>query len=77
MQLEIITPDQDLFSGEATSVVVPAVDGYLGIMNNHAPLISTLKAGDVVIKTNGAEQTVAIKGGVVEVLQNKIVVLAD
>ena len=78
MHLEIITPDNNLFQGEVSSVIVPAVDGYLGILNNHAPLISTLKDGDVTITTDkNQQQNIAIKGGVVEVLNDKVIVLAD
>lgn len=78
MQLDIITPDTNLYSGEVTSVVLPGVDGELGILNNHAPLITTLKKGIVKIKTNsGSEENFETNGGVVEVLNNKIIVLAE
>ena len=78
MQVEIISPDKNIFSGNSDSVVVPAVDGLLGILENHAPLISTLTAGNVEVKDEkGATQAFSIKGGVVEVLSNKVVILAD
>jgi len=77
MFLEIISPDKKLFEGEIKSVSLPGSDGSLGILNNHAPMISALKAGKVKITDNTGTQTFTIKGGVVEVLKNKVIVLAE
>lgn len=77
MFLEIITPDKKVFSGEVTSVQVPGTGGQFQILNNHAPIISTLANGKVKIKTASGTQSFDVKGGVVEVLKNKIVVLAE
>jgi F-type H+-transporting ATPase subunit epsilon len=77
MRVEIITPDKALFKGEATSVVVPGVDGSMGFLNNHAPLITVLKAGDVKVKTSSGEESFTVKGGVVEVMNNVVLVLAE
>jgi F-type H+-transporting ATPase subunit epsilon len=77
MRVEIITPDKALFKGEATSVVVPGVDGSMGFLNNHAPLITVLKAGDVKVKTSSGEESFTVKGGVVEVMNNMVLVLAE
>ncbi|HMT29890.1 MAG TPA: ATP synthase F1 subunit epsilon [Bacteroidia bacterium] len=77
MYLEIITPDKKIFSGEVTSVHVPGTAGQFQILNNHAPIISTLANGKVKIKTAAGTQSFDVKGGVVEVLKNKIVVLAE
>jgi F-type H+-transporting ATPase subunit epsilon len=78
MQLEIIKPDSNIFKGEATSVVLPGLDGSLGILNNHAPLITTLKAGSIKVKTTeGKELTFEVKGGTVEMLNNVLTVLAE
>jgi F-type H+-transporting ATPase subunit epsilon len=77
MHLEVITPDAKLFEGEVSSVIAPAVDGYLGILNDHAPMISTLKKGEMTIVSNGKEQSIQINGGVLEVSNNVISVLAD
>jgi F-type H+-transporting ATPase subunit epsilon len=79
MRVEIITPDKELFKGEATSVTVPGVDGSLGFLNNHAPLITVLKAGDVKVKTGSGSgtETFPVKGGVVEVSNNTVIVLAE
>ncbi|MBS1582658.1 MAG: ATP synthase F1 subunit epsilon [Bacteroidetes bacterium] len=78
MQLEIITPDKELFKGEAKSVTVPGVDGSLGFLDHHAPLITVLKAGEVQVKLpGGKEERFPVKGGVVEVSDNKVIVLAE
>lgn len=77
MRVEIITPDKELFKGEATSVTVPGVDGSMGFLNDHAPLITVLKAGDVKVKTAAGTESFAVKGGVVEVSNNTVIVLAE
>jgi F-type H+-transporting ATPase subunit epsilon len=78
MHIEIITPDSTLFQGEATYVFLPGSDGSLGIMKNHAPLISSLKKGTLRIKDQaGKEMKFEVKGGTVEVMKNKVVVLAE
>jgi F-type H+-transporting ATPase subunit epsilon len=53
------------------------VDGSMGFLNNHAPLITVLKAGDVRVKTSSGEESFTVKGGVVEVLNNVVLVLAE
>jgi F-type H+-transporting ATPase subunit epsilon len=77
MRVEIITPDKSLFKGEAKSVTVPGVDGSLGFLENHAPLITVLKAGEVTVRTGSGKETFAVKGGVVEVNDNTVIVLAE
>ncbi len=78
MQLEIITPDKRVFEGEVSVVTFPGSDGSFQILNNHAPLVSLLKDGIVEYRTGDKETAkVAITGGVVEVLKNKVIVLAD
>ncbi|WP_017259613.1 ATP synthase F1 subunit epsilon [Pedobacter arcticus] len=77
MKLEILTPDKKIFEGEVTSVTVPGAQGSFEILNNHAPIISTLDDGKVVIRGNGSEQHFYTKGGVVEVIDNKVIVLAE
>lgn len=78
MLLEIITPEKKIYSGEVKSVQLPGSAGSFGVLKNHAPLISSLKKGNVKV-IDGQKQThfFPIKGGVVEVLKNKIVVLAE
>jgi F-type H+-transporting ATPase subunit epsilon len=53
MHLEIITPDRKVYEGEATSVRFPGTDGLFEVLNNHAPLIAALKAGDVTVTGAG------------------------
>lgn len=78
MTVEIITPETTLFEGEASFVYLPGSDGGLGILNNHAPLISSLKKGTVRVKDNsGKEVKFDVKGGTVEVFNNKVIVLAE
>jgi F-type H+-transporting ATPase subunit epsilon len=78
MHLDIITPDQKVFGGEATSVTFPGLDGSFEVLNNHAPLIGVLQAGPIVVRTlAGAPTTFRVDGGVVEVLNNNVVVLAE
>lgn len=77
MFLEIVTPMRRVFEGEVNIVTFPGVDGSFQVMNDHAPLVSTLKNGKVVYKDKQGSHTVAITGGVVEVLNNKVVLLAD
>ena len=78
MNIDIITPDQTALSGEITSVKLPGSDGSFQVLNNHANLIASLGDGQVTVLTaNGETKTVQISGGVVEVLENKITVLAE
>ncbi|RZL15532.1 MAG: ATP synthase F1 subunit epsilon [Pedobacter sp.] len=77
MNLEILTPDKKVFEGEVTSVTVPGTMGSFQILRDHAPIISTLEDGPVIVKGAGAENVFNIRGGVVEVLNNKIIVLAE
>ncbi len=77
MTLEILTPDKKVFEGDVTSVTVPGTLGSFQILRGHAPIISTLEDGPVIIKNAAGEEIFTIKGGVVEVLNNKIIVLAE
>lgn len=77
MFLEIITPDKTVYSGEITAVQFPGSEGSFGILKNHSPLISTLKKGKIKVTTGGSDREFDVKGGVVEVLNNKITVLAE
>ena len=77
MTLEILTPDKKVFDGEVSAVTVPGTSGSFQILRDHAPIISTLEDGPVIVKTTAGEDTFIIKGGVVEVIKNKIIVLAE
>ncbi|TWR29283.1 ATP synthase F1 subunit epsilon [Mucilaginibacter pallidiroseus] len=77
MTLEILTPDKQIFEGTATSVSLPGALGSFEILDNHAPIISTLNDGKLTIRSKGSEDVFFIKGGVVEALDNKVTVLAE
>ncbi|MCA1742111.1 MAG: ATP synthase F1 subunit epsilon [Bacteroidales bacterium] len=78
MKIEIITPDKKIYSGEVRSVRVPGRKGSFQVLKDHAPIISTLDAGVVIIvDEQGNEVKVDITGGVVEVKKNRIILLAD
>jgi F-type H+-transporting ATPase subunit epsilon len=77
MHLEIITPDKQIYSGDVSSVSVPGSAGRFQILNNHAPIISTLLNGKVKIKDKEGVKEFNVKGGVVENLKNKVVILAE
>ena len=79
MKLEIITPDAVIYTGEHVQLVqLPGIDGSFEIMNNHAPLISVLKKGNVkVVVKDENPNYFPINGGVIEVLNNKVLVLAE
>lgn len=77
MKLEILTPDKTIFEGEVSSVTVPGVNGSFEVLNNHAPIISILEDGNVIIRNGKQTENLFIYGGVVEVLDNKIMVLAE
>ena len=78
MKLEIITPDATVFDGEANLVQLPGYDGSFEILKNHAPMISILKKGNIKIKEeNGEIRNIEINGGVLEVHDDKILILAE
>ncbi|MEM7107791.1 MAG: ATP synthase F1 subunit epsilon [Bacteroidota bacterium] len=77
MFLEIVTPAKKVFEGEVTVITFPGVDGQFQVLNDHAPLVSTLKAGELIYKDDKKVNSIQITGGVVEVLHNKVIVLAD
>jgi F-type H+-transporting ATPase subunit epsilon len=78
MHLEILTPEKKVFEGEVSIATFPGSDGSFQVMDNHAPLISLLKEGVVEYKSaKESSQKIMITGGVVEVLKNKVILLAD
>lgn len=78
MHLEIITPDKKVFEGEVKLIQLPGSKGAFEILNNHAPIISTLERGKIKIQDmNGKEHFFEIDGGVIENKSNKIIVLVE
>lgn len=78
IHVDIVSAEGEIFSGEASMVFVPAVMGDIGIAPRHAPLLTTLKAGEVRVQDpNGEEQLFWVGGGALEVQPHKVTVLAD
>ncbi len=78
MFLEIITPDERIFEGEVVSASFPGSDGSFQILNNHAPMVSTLGKGDICYKPEKKEEVrILVEGGVVEMMHNKVNVLVE
>lgn len=77
LQLEIVSPERRAFTDEVDMVIVPGIDGELGILPHHTPLISALGVGELRIKKGGTEQSMLISGGFVEVRPDKVIVMAD
>jgi F-type H+-transporting ATPase subunit epsilon len=77
LQLEIVSPERRAYADEVDMVVVPGIDGQLGILPHHTPLISALGIGELRIKKGGTEQSLLISGGFVEVRPDKVIVMAD
>jgi F-type H+-transporting ATPase subunit epsilon len=78
VKIEIITPDKKIFEGDIKSVRVPGKSGSFQVLKDHAPIISTLEKGPVIIIDQAGNETrFEIDGGVIEVKMNKIILLAD
>ena len=77
MTVYILTPDKQLFDGEAIYVGLPGIDGSLGILSNHAALVTTLSSGDIIVRTDNEELSFNVKGGTVEVLNNHVTILVQ
>lgn len=77
--VDVVSADRRIFTGQAVSVVVPATDGYLGILTGHAPLVAGLAVGRVTITPPGGALplTIAVSGGFVEVAHDRVIILAD
>jgi len=67
MRVTLISPDRSVFDGEATSVVAPAYDGEVGILPHHAPFMTLLGEGRLVVRTDGAVQRFKVRGGFLQV----------
>src|SRR5919112_1727360 len=77
IELEIVTPERLAYSDTVDSVNVPGIDGQLGILPHHAPLVSMLGIGELRIRKGGAEESFAIAGGFVQVRPDRVVVMAE
>ena len=77
LNLEIVTPEQSLFSGEVDEITVPAVQGYLGILPGHAPLLSELRVGVISYRQGTEESHLFCSWGFLEILEDRVSVLAE
>lgn len=77
LHLEVISAERLVYSDDVSAVVAPGVDGELGILPHHAPLLTVLEPGELLIRKDGEETYVAVSGGFLEVMANHVVVLAD
>jgi F-type H+-transporting ATPase subunit epsilon len=77
LKIDIVTAERIVYSAEADTVIAPGVEGQLGILPHHAPLMTILQAGELVVRKGGQEDTLAISGGFLEVRPDRVIVLAD
>ncbi len=76
-KIDIVTAERIVYSEEVDGVVAPGVEGQLGVLPHHAPLMTILQAGELVVRKGGEEETMAISGGFLEVRPDHVIVLAD
>jgi len=77
MKLEIVTAERQVFSGDVTTIIAEGSEGQMAVLPKHAPLITMLAPGELVIRKDGDEQYMVISGGFMEVMPDKVIVLAD
>ena len=77
MRLEIITAESEVYADDVDAVVVPGMEGQLGILPHHAPLMTMLQPGELTISKDGESTYLAVSAGFLEVLGNKVTILAD
>ena len=77
LRLEIITAERQVFADDVNVVVAPGIEGELGILPHHAPLMTILKPGELLIRKDGEETYMSVSGGFLEIRPDKIIVLAD
>ena len=77
LRLEIVTPEKLAYANDVDSVVCPGVEGELGVLPHHAPLLTTLGYGELRIRKGGREEYFAIAGGFLQVRPDKVVVMAE
>ncbi len=77
LRLEIVTAERQIFAEDVDMVIAPGIEGELGILPHHAPLLTPLKPGELRIKKSGEEILMAVTGGFLEVLPDRVTILAD
>jgi len=77
IRVEVVTQEKKIFETDADMVIIPATEGVMGVLPRHAPVLTTMGFGELIIRRGTAEESFAIYGGVVDVRPDKVVVLAD
>ena len=77
IKVDIVTPEKMLYSGDVEMITLPGTNGQMGILRGHAPLLSTLDIGEIVLHSREGNEYLAVSGGVVEVRPDKVTILAD
>ena len=77
MRLEVVSPERVVYSEDVDMIVAPGIDGELGILPRHAPLLTALKPGEILVRQGGNDSYMAVSSGFLEVIGNKVTVLAD
>lgn len=77
LKFEIVTAERLVYSEDVDIVIAPGIEGQLGILPNHAPLLTMLQPGELVVRKEGEEAAMFVSGGFLEVMQNRVTVLAD
>ena len=77
LKLEIVTAERQTFSDDVNAVIVPGVEGQLGILPHHAPLMTILQPGELIVKQQGEDIYLFISGGFIEIRPDKVIILAD
>ncbi len=77
LKVSVISPEAVLFEGEAQSVVAPAFDGEVGILENHAPMVTLLGKGSLRLGGSGSEQRFNIEGGFLQVVENNVRIVTE
>lgn len=77
LKLDIVTAERIVYSEDVDTIIAPGIEGQLGILPHHAPLMTILQAGELVVRRGGEEDTLAISGGFLEVRPDRVIILAD
>lgn len=77
LKVDIVTAERVVYSEDVDVVIAPGVEGQLGILPHHAPLMTTLQAGELRLRRGGEEDSLAISGGFLEVRPDRVIILAD
>ncbi|MFC1930124.1 F0F1 ATP synthase subunit epsilon [Chloroflexota bacterium] len=77
LRLDIVTAEQSIFSDDVDMVIVPGVEGQLGILPHHAPLMTSLQPGELLVRKGNTEEILVISGGFLEVRPDRVIILAD